>query len=137
MDISATGVLFYKNIDGFINILLVNNFDNYYEDIGGEIIVQDKSIYDTVIRIIGEKTNYLISDSYMMNLLKKEQLRTFYIEHSKYLLYIIEASEYIKKLDSFNFGTVELCSGCERTIEWIPREEFFGKNVKYYLENLK
>ncbi len=129
--IRAGGILYFKRVNGKIFFLLIFNpweKCKCFEDIGGKTDIVDLTIQDTISREVYEETNNLIE----INLTKKlmENHESHYIENSKYNLYLIEASEDIKKLNKHDFGLVENHTGWERTIEWIPQENI--KKIKLH-----
>jgi 8-oxo-dGTP pyrophosphatase MutT (NUDIX family) len=121
--IRAGGILFYKKINNQPYFLLIDNiYSKWLEDIGGKTDYNDKSINNTIIREVGEETNLLINKKCVYSVLLKNS-KKLYCEYSKYLLYLVEADEYISNLTTENFGDVEKHTGFDRKINWYPRDQ--------------
>ena len=122
-NIRAGGILFYKTIDNLKYFLFIDNkYSNWIEDLGGKTDLQDKSIMNTIIREVDEETNNLIKKDKIYECLHKNSQK-FYNEYSKYLLYVIEANDYISNLTTEDFGEKESHTGFTREILWIPQNE--------------
>jgi ADP-ribose pyrophosphatase YjhB (NUDIX family) len=124
--IRAGGIIFYKKDNDDIKILLIKDNDRY-EDIGGRTDIKDITIIDTVSREVEEETNNVIKSNNIKNILITSQ--SFYIPHGKYIIYLVEADNYIKNLDSSVFGDIEIHDNIHRTIKWV--------NINKYIYNKK
>lgn len=135
-EIRAGGILFYRYVNHqdsnstckskSIEVLLSLK-QNRYEDIGGKTDSVDQSIFDTISREVQEETNGLITSYHVQKQLQKqvafERTSSHYIIHGKYLLYIIQANSFERKLSSLDFGETELLFDIPRTMHWIPIEQ--------------
>lgn len=121
----AGGCLFYKfDENNKMHVLLITNHGKY-EDFGGKTDEVDKCIEDTIIREVMEESNCLIDECELKDQLIKNNC--IYVKRSKYLLYIIEASEKQAKLTGEMFGNKELHDNLFRTVEWMLYEEMKSK----------
>ena len=77
-----------------------------YEDIGGRVDKQDKTIYDTVLREANEETNGVLNNISIFDRIKDSNY--IYNAKSKYALFIIEATDAECKLESEIFGDKEI-----------------------------
>jgi hypothetical protein len=137
-DVKAGGCLLYKfNKDNELYILLMKSREKF-EDLGGTTDTKDKTILDTISREVYEESNKLISKESIKA--RIEKLTPIYIKTSKYLLYILEATEEEAKLKSELFGKLELHDNIKRTVHWmkynrIKDEDYQEKlnfRLKYY-----
>ncbi len=123
----AGGVLFYRRYNGEMEVLLIKNGEDRYEDIGGKTDAADGSIYDTIARETWEETNKKISAQVV-----KRQLQTLqpgmsiYTRQSKYLMLIVRANSYECRLTSDDFGPMELHDQFARTVHWVPVKDLEG-----------
>lgn len=118
--VTAGGVLIYKNINNKMKLLVIEN-NGKYEDIGGKIDADDSNIFSAVAREVQEETNSQIeADSIIERL---ENADYIYVAGSKYVIYIVEASDSEKKLRKKDFGDREEHDDFPRTIGWLSREE--------------
>ena len=124
----AGGCLFYKfDENNKMHVLLIKNHGKY-EDFGGKTDEVDKCIDDTIIREVMEESNYLIDECELKDQLDKNNC--VYVKRSKYLLYIIEASEKQANLTGKMFGNKELHDNLFRIVEWMEYEEMkLKKNI--------
>ncbi len=124
----AGGILFYKKINNEPYFLMIDNaYSGYLEDIGGKTDEKDNNINSTIIREVDEETNSLINKEYVtMELLKN--YTKLYCKYSKYILYVVEADDYVSSLSTENFSDVEIHTGFNRKIYWYSREQV--KNSK-------
>lgn len=145
--VRAAGILIYRrNMDTSIEFLMINNpFDKYYEDFGGKTDKSDEYIIDTAARETREETNNILYDKMIYNLIKYNLEKIFYINTSKYVLYIVKCNEFIQNINPTIFGKIELHTGYERTIEWISKSKYFeinknprlcDKNIDLFIEKL-
>lgn len=118
--ITAGGVLFYKNVDGKLMLLIIET-KGKFEDIGGKIDPNDEDIYHAVAREVQEETNKQILANNIIERLQKAPY--VYVPRSKYVIYLVEASVNEKKLKRNDFGDEESHTKASRTIGWISREE--------------
>ena len=125
--VTASGALIYKNIKNKLYLLVSDN-RNKYEDIGGKIDPEDATIQDAAGREIEEETNGMIKKKDIIDRLKKTT-QYIYMPKSKYVVYLVEATENEQKLKKEDFGTKEIHDGFDRTIGWISREELCKPNV--------
>ncbi len=133
--LKAGGVLFYKiNTDSNdIDFLLIKN-RNKYEDFGGRIDDEDKSILETISREVEEESNGIFKKKDIIDKLKYDD--AIYFKHSKYLIYLIELTD---KIDPKIFGTKEIHDNIDRTVEWISYKnykhaDFIKKNLNFRLK---
>jgi len=142
--IKAGGVIIYKIEDGSIKILLIKikqfcksvkdgvkdgEVKEVYEDIGGKTDSGDISFYDTVSREVAEETNNVINPQIIKHQLSYSD--NLYIEHAKYLLYIIKANSYEKNLNTQSFGDKEIHDNIDRTIVWIDALDYLNNLKKF------
>jgi 8-oxo-dGTP pyrophosphatase MutT (NUDIX family) len=139
--IYAGGVLIYRKIYNSetiidIEFLMIRN-RNRYEDFGGRVDKDDKDIYDTVAREVYEESNSIISKKSVLKRIKK--ITPVYVEYSKYVLFIIEATDKEKDFLPEIFGNREYHDDIERTVEWISLNDFYSyanrKEINYRLIN--
>ena len=140
--IRAGGLIIYKIEQNKIKLLLIRtNFNNIevFEDIGGKTDSKDISFYETISREVGEETNNVINPNIIKNQLYNAD--SIYISHGKYLLYIIKANNYEKKLDVIDFGNKEIHDNIDRTIEWVNVDDYINQtknfNVRLHSNELK
>lgn len=136
--IRAGGIIIYKIEDNSIKLLLIRtNYNNkeMFEDIGGKTDINDISFYDTISREVGEETNFVINPDIITHQLSYAD--SIYIPHGKYLLYIIRANNYERKLTPSHFGDKETHDNIERTIEWVNVNDYINhtKNFNPRLHN--
>jgi len=120
----AGGVLFYRYTNDEMEVLLIKNGADRYEDIGGKTDAVDGSIYDTIARETWEETNKKISAQVV-----KRQVQSgmpIYTRQSKYLMLIVRANAYECRLTSDDFGTMELHDQFPRTIHWVRIKNLEG-----------
>ena len=136
--IRAGGIIIYKIENNSIKLLLIRtNYNNkeMYEDIGGKTDSNDISFLNTISREVGEETNYVINPDIITYQLHSAD--SIYIPHGKYLLYIIRANNYERKLTSTHFGDKETHDNIDRTIEWVNLDDYINhtKNFNPRLHN--
>ena len=132
--IRAGGVLLYRNNEGSIDLLLVEN-RGYYEDLGGCTDTDDKDFYDTVARETEEESNKMIKYKSIHKRIRDAAY--IYMERSKYIVFIVEATERESKLKQADFGSKEIHDDFERTIKWIPMDVFFGQDIIQHKLNFR
>lgn len=118
--ITAAGLLLYKNVNNKMMLLIIDS-DGKYEDIGGKIDSNDIDLYSTVAREVEEETNGQIKQQNIVDRLKFAQY--IYVPQSKYLLFILEATQNECKLNKNDFGDHEINNGTVRDIGWLSRED--------------
>ena len=142
--IKAGGVLFYRKNDigkyDKYEMLMIHSKDKY-EDFGGQTDPNDNDLVDTVSREVEEESNGIFSKSFVKNIIK--DIEPIYIKNCKYMLYIAELDKYY---DPEIFGDREIHDNINRTIKWVPIDEFehgelnfrlTDKNVSKQLKNLQ
>lgn len=126
--VTACGVLFTKGNGNTRKFLLsrshwceINKI--VAEDIGGKVDMIDKTVYDTVIREVHEETNKVICLSHD----RLQSTRKYYIEKLKYLLFIVDSTQYEASLSIDDFGLFEFPTNNQpmhsRMIEWLSFNE--------------
>jgi 8-oxo-dGTP pyrophosphatase MutT (NUDIX family) len=118
--VTAAGALIYKKIGKNMMVLVIES-NAQYEDIGGKIDPEDADIASAAAREIEEETNGQIKSDDVIDRLNSASY--IYVPKSKYLIYLIEASDKEKKLKRSDFGDREEHDGYDRVIGWISREE--------------
>jgi 8-oxo-dGTP pyrophosphatase MutT (NUDIX family) len=122
----AGGVLFYRYNKNRIEVLVSKKKDQY-EDIGGKTDPYDLSILHTAAREVEEETNAIIKSRHITPLLYKA--KKLYSVQNKYVLYLVKANKYIRKLTTNQFHTHELLYDIPRTIHWVPLMELHSKKL--------
>ena len=99
--ILAAGILFVKEVDGKVHILVQNVEEEggkrRYSDFGGKIDLDDKTLIQTVARELGEELNYGIyeirrgNNIYLDNaglkkIIQQNMLKSFYQPIAKYFV---------------------------------------------------
>lgn len=133
--IYAGGVLFYriKPITNELEFLMMKNRGRY-EDLGGRVDCKDKTIFDTIAREVEEESNNLITRESVFDRIKT--MPYLHTKVSKYIIFVIKASEYEENLTSEMFGTREFHDNIERTAHWVSLSEFY-KFAKEKLINFR
>ena len=120
-EVKAGGIIFYRHKNNSIDLLLSIS-DRSVEDMGGCIDKEDVNIYETVAREVSEESNKKFK---IKNLIKRlEDSRYIYTPKSKYVIFILEATETEAKFKKEDFGDTETHDNIKRTIKWIPIEIF-------------
>uniref|UniRef100_A0A6C0EAI7 Nudix hydrolase domain-containing protein n=1 Tax=viral metagenome TaxID=1070528 RepID=A0A6C0EAI7_9ZZZZ len=129
--VTAAGLIIYKFEEDKMKLLLIES-RGQYEDIGGRVDEDDKTIIDTVVREVYEESNKLIKRK---NTRKKLQdAPSVYNAKCKYVVYFIEATKRQKEMTKKDFGDKELHDNIKRTISWIDTDVVNdSKIVKYKL----
>lgn len=133
--IRAGGVIIYRiNDDTTMDILIVETKRSsglVYEDFGGCTDVCDDNYVETIVREVHEESNGLIKKPKTRErILKCSENEYYYSEKSKYLLYIIPATNKQTKMKSEDFGNIEEHDGFERTVLWLPLDIFLAKHSR-------
>jgi ADP-ribose pyrophosphatase YjhB (NUDIX family) len=119
----AGGVMFYRfDMEEFDYKLLLIYSRDKYEDFGGCTDAVDDNIKETVSREVEEESNKIFSQKYILDNIKDD--KSVYIKHCKYILYFMELEE---KYDPEIFGNREIHDGFDRTVEWVPYDNFEDK----------
>ena len=128
--IRAGGVLFFNYNKSRIELLMIKKFSKYlkYEDIGGKTSECDNNIYETVAREVSEETNNVINFIIIKNQL--HLAKCIYIPHAKYLLFIVKANSYERRLKTEIFGNKEIHDDINRTIEWVNSNDFLNNKLR-------
>lgn len=127
--IYAGGLLIYKvDEDNKIWILMIKSKGSY-EDFGGKVDIEDKSIIDTVIRESSEESNNLLDSEYLREKITKGDCSKLILDKCKYILYIVKSSENDLLLRSEDFGDKEEYEGIYRTVEWVDIELIIKKEL--------
>lgn len=124
--VTAGGVLIYKKEKGNMMILVIDN-SGKYEDIGGKIDPDDKTVYHAISREVEEETNSIIKSDTIIERLKDAQY--IYVPNSKYVIFLVEATKYEMKLRKDDFGDKELHDNFPRTIGWISRHDIVNPEI--------
>lgn len=135
--IKSGGLLCYRYHNKSIQLLLAK-YDNVYGDIGGKSSKNDTSIFETILREVGEETNNILTPIITKELLNRAKY--FYkieANHSSYMVGIVELKMDVKPDD---FGPTEIFLDKKRTIEWIDYDKFLkmevnGRLVKRVIKN--
>lgn len=136
--VNACGLILYTKRDDDLYLLLIKNNKGKYEDIGGKVENTDIDIYSTCLREVSEETNDLINRfSLKERLIDVKKCKIIYNYKSKYLIFLIEATDQEKMLSSEMFGDIENFSKKNRTVDWISLNNFkqfaFSKNLNIRL----
>lgn len=123
----AGGVIIYRETaDHDIELLLISS-RGLYEDIGGCTDADDDDIEDTVAREVEEETNEVITYDAIRDRL--DDAMYVYSQRSKYIIYIVEATDSEAELKSEEFGNQELFDKINRTIHWMSVETILDKTI--------
>jgi len=126
--IRAGGVLFFNYKKSNIELLMIKKSSNLkYEDIGGKTSESDKDIYETIAREVSEETNNVINFTIIQKQL--HLAKCIYIPHAKYLLFIVKANSFERKLKASHFGNKEIHDDIDRTIEWVNFDDFLDNKL--------
>lgn len=127
--VTAGGVIIYKYVQNKMMVLIIE-VEGKYEDIGGKIDPSDDDVFCAVAREVGEETNEMIKSEDIIDRLKLAQY--IYVPKSKYVIYIVEATNNEKQLKKADFGDMENHDEISRTIGWIARDELMKpNNIRY------
>jgi hypothetical protein len=138
-EIKAGGVIFYKYYNKNIEILLSHiEINNIYEDLGGKTSYKDKNIYDTIAREVDEESNSLFKKKHIKErLLKLKSESYIYIEHCKYLLFFLPASNREQKFKKYHFGKIEKYTKNNRMINWLKMTTYINTIANTDLEHIR
>lgn len=89
--VTAGGVLFYRQTDNTIDLLMVDSRGGY-EDLGGCVDSKDKTVLHTVSREVEEESNEQFIKKNVLKRVKKCN-DYIYMKRSKYVVYILPATK--------------------------------------------
>lgn len=127
MPVKAGGVIFYRFIDSDMELLLIEN-EGIYEDLGGRTDNKDNDIYETVAREVYEESNGKFKKAKVEKYIRNANNHT-YVSRSKYIIFLIEASEKESKYTTADFGDREIHDNIPRKIKWISLELFLKQEI--------
>jgi 8-oxo-dGTP pyrophosphatase MutT (NUDIX family) len=131
----AGGVIIYKYVDeSNIELLLISS-RGQYEDIGGCTDINDTDIFDTVSREVEEETNEVITYNEIIKRLHDSVY--VYSKSSKYIIFIVQATEEEENLNTEDFGNKEIHDDISRTISWISLSTVLDKDIIRYKLNYR
>jgi len=145
--ILAAGILFVKEINGKVHILVQNvqeeDGKHRYSDFGGKIDLDDKTVVQTVSREFGEGLNYGIYETHRGNniyldnialkkIIQQNLLKSFYQPIAKYFVIFAKFDENLQ-LDMEKIGNFEKLDKINRTVEWIAAEDFIASHFNHTL----
>jgi len=144
--ILAAGILFIKEEKGkkFVLMQKVIKKDkpDEYSDFGGKIDEKDDTVIDTIARELGEELNYglyekekkdnmyLDTTEKLKDIILKNIVKLIYQKTAKYFVIIAKLPKNVM-LDFEKIGDFEKLDKINRTVEWIPYEDF----IKLYHGN--
>jgi ADP-ribose pyrophosphatase YjhB (NUDIX family) len=133
--ISSCGCLFYKKNGKLLLIKYDDPEWNRYDDLGGQIDIEDDSIFTAMAREIAEETNNILSFKFINKLFEQNKIHLFYNEQSKYYCNIICVSDnFMENTDIF--GDLEIHDNIKRSIKWYDYKKV-KKMLSYRLLNNK
>lgn len=145
--ILAAGILFVREMDGKVQVLVQNVEEepgkHRYSDFGGKIDLDDKTLIQTVARELGEELNYGIYETrrgnniYLDNtalkkIIQQNILKTFYQSVAKYFVIFAKFNDNLQ-LDMEKIGKTEKLDKINRTVSWIPAEDFIASHFNHTL----
>ena len=138
--ISACGCLFYKLVDGNLQLLLISYSDPGWpklDDLGGKIDLTDSNVFEAIARETSEETNGVISKGFVLNLLNNnfDSVSTFYNKQSKYYMVLHEVDNNFYP-DTSVFGNFEFTDKISRTIHWFDYAKIKHKMAIRLLGNV-
>jgi hypothetical protein len=133
--ITAGGVLFYKIVNNKMELLVIEN-RNVYEDFGGCTDEKDKDIYHTVSRETYEESNKIFKKKNIRDRIIKTD-KYIYSPKSKYILFILKATDEEEELTTERFGSRELHDDIYRTVKWISIDKFLASNTIRFKMNFR
>ncbi len=87
----------------------------------------DETVHDIISREAYEESNYLLDkDSIKKRLAESSSV---YIPHSKYIVYLVKATDIESKLKTDDFGDKEIHDDIPRQVKWIPLTTFLNPNI--------
>ena len=124
--VMASGALIYRFNNKKMELLVIK-YNNKYEDIGGKIDNTDKNIYYATAREVEEETNGIIKSRDIYDRLTDSPY--IYSAKSKYIIFLVEATEDEKKLVKKDFGEYEHHDNIKRTIGWVKKETLVDPKI--------
>lgn len=124
--VTSGGVLIYKFGNTGMEILIVNS-KGCFEDFGDKVDGDDKTIYETISRSAHEESNGILVKSEIEERLMKAS--SVYIESTKHIVFIIEATNCERQLAQLNFGDFKLNENKQRKIKWIQLSELLEPSI--------
>lgn len=118
--ISAGGCLFYKKVNNSKELLLISYSHynvNKLDDLGGKSEIEDKTVFDMIIRETLEESNFIININFLQDKIFNKDYRAFYNANSKYYILLIEVDESFYP-DTSIFGNFEETDKIFRDIKW-------------------
>lgn len=124
--VTAAGVILYRISGKAMELLLIYS-RNKLEDIGGKIDKIDETIEEAAAREVEEETNgQITADQIIDRLNSAASNQKVYVKNSKYLIYLIKATNEERGLDKDDFGEYEDHDKIRRDIQWIGRDRVFS-----------
>lgn len=127
-DVKAGGIIFYRYGTKSIDLLLSAS-ERSMDDLGGCTDIEDPDIYYTVAREVEEESNKKFNKKNLIKRLKQESTQYIYTPKSKYVIFILKASDDEKKFKKEDFGEKEIHDNIERQVKWIPLEFFLQSDT--------
>ena len=127
-DVKAGGIIFYRYTKKSIDLLLINS-ERSIEDLGGCSEKGDVDIYYTTAREVEEESNKQFNKRNLIKRLKHESTKHVYTQKSKYVIFVLKATEDEQKLKKEDFGNKETHDNIKRQVKWIPLEYFLKADV--------
>jgi hypothetical protein len=127
--IKASGIIFQRTQNEKVEFLVHITTGEKLWDIGGKVDKSDKTILETATREFIEETEMFFTKQISFEKTKKyvseNTLKQFYINKSKYLLFIVKAPKFLRNTDfPFEYKNVD---GVEKMLYWITANEFSNK----------
>lgn len=116
-NISACGCLIYKLNNKKLELLLIKYDDpkwNRLDDLGGQIDIEDETVYNAIKREVSEETNNLINLDELVDLYPG---RYFYNKKSKYYFATIKVDDKFQQNTEI-YGDLEITDNIKRKIDW-------------------
>lgn len=124
--VTAAGVILYRISGKAMELLLIYS-RNKLEDIGGKIDKIDETIEEAAAREVEEETNgQVTADQIIDRLNSAASNQKVYVKNSKYLIYLIKATDDERELEKDDFGEYEDHDKIRRDIQWIARDRVFS-----------
>ena len=132
--LTAGGVIIYKIIKNEVYLLLSQS-RGMFEDLGGCVDDEDESIRETVAREADEESNGKIKKKEV--LARLNDAKHVEIIKSKYIVYVIKATNEEEKLVEEDFGTKEFHDNIDRIIKWVKLSSFLLPEVIKFKLNFR
>ncbi len=127
-DVKAGGIIFYRYTENSLDLLLINS-ERSIEDLGGCTDEDDEDIYYTVAREVEEESNKKFKMNNLIKRLKKDSVKLCYTPKSKYVIFVLKATEKEQKFKKEDFGDLETHDNIKRQIKWIPLSIFLKSDT--------